>query len=154
MTVGLTSAEAAARLVAVGPNRLVTAPHWRRVKGAIALLADPMAIMLVVAGGLDLALGNTIDAIVLFVALVPVLGVDVVLEARSERALARLRAVAVVVAASVPIVLAIPALAHALRVAPIDAFDVGLAVAAAFATIAWRVRAVGPITPARACAAH
>ena len=91
-TVGLTSAEAAARLAASGPNRLVDAPHWQRAKKALALLADPMALMLVVAGVLDLLLGQRIDAIILFVALVPVLGVDVVLEARSERALARLRA--------------------------------------------------------------
>jgi Ca2+-transporting ATPase len=50
--------------------------------------------------------------------------------------------VAVVVAASLPIVLAIPPLAQALRVARIDVFDAGLALVAAFATIAWRIRGV------------
>ncbi|MGE5184737.1 MAG: cation-translocating P-type ATPase [Acidobacteriota bacterium] len=89
---GLSSADAATRLHAVGPNRLVAAAHWQRAKQALALLADPMALMLVIAGALDWALGQHADAVILFVALVPVLGVDVLLEARSERALARLRA--------------------------------------------------------------
>ena len=90
--IGLSSADAAARLAEVGPNRLVTAPRWRRIRQAISLIADPLAVMLVIAGVVDLLLGERADAIILFVALVPVLGVDVVLEARSERALARLRA--------------------------------------------------------------
>src|SRR5215831_14246753 len=88
---GLTSADAAARLAELGPNRLVAAQHWQRAKQLAALLADPMALMLVVAGVLDWILGQRADAVILFVALVPVLGVDVVLEARSQRALARLR---------------------------------------------------------------
>jgi len=48
--------------------------------------------MLLVAGALDLALGHRVDAVILFAALLPVLAVDVLLEARSERALAALRA--------------------------------------------------------------
>ncbi len=88
---GLTSADAALRLARFGPNRLVAAPAWQRARRALALLADPMALMLVVAGAVDWVLGQRVDAIILFVALAPVLGVDVVLEARSQRALARLR---------------------------------------------------------------
>ena len=90
-TTGLSSAEAAARLAAVGPNQLVVVPRWRRARRAIALVADPMAIMLLIAGTIDWMLGQHADAAILFIALAPVLGVDVVLEARSERALARLR---------------------------------------------------------------
>jgi len=45
----------------------------------------------VIAGVLDWILGERVDAVILFIALAPVLGVDIVLEARSERALARLR---------------------------------------------------------------
>ena len=89
--VGLTSSDAASRLAAIGPNRLVAAPHWQRAKQIAALLGDPMAVMLVVAGVVDWILGQHADAVILFVALAPVLGVDVVLEARSERALAKLR---------------------------------------------------------------
>ena len=89
---GLTSSEAAARLALAGPNRLVEAPRWQHAKQLLHLVADPMAIMLAATGALDLILGHRLDAIMMFVALVPVLGVDVILEARSERALARLRA--------------------------------------------------------------
>jgi Ca2+-transporting ATPase len=89
---GLSAAEAAARLASVGPNRLVAAPRWPRARRAAAMIADPMALMLLVAGALDLALGHRVDAAILFAALLPVLAVDVLLEARSERALAALRA--------------------------------------------------------------
>ena len=89
---GLSTAEATARLASFGRNELVAERHWRRVHQLLSLLADPMALMLVVAGVLDWLLGHRADAVILFVALVPVLGVDVVLEARSERALAKLRA--------------------------------------------------------------
>lgn len=89
---GLSSREAAARLASVGPNRLVVVPRWQRARRALAMIADPMALMLLVAGVLDLVLGHRTDAVILFAALLPVLGVDVLLEARSERALAALRA--------------------------------------------------------------
>ncbi|MBV8762901.1 MAG: cation-transporting P-type ATPase [Deltaproteobacteria bacterium] len=92
MMVGLTSTQAAERLLTFGPNQLVTAARWHRVKQLARIVADPMAIMLAGTGALDLILGRRLDAIMMFVALAPVLGVDVILEARSERALARLRA--------------------------------------------------------------
>src|SRR6266702_3771137 len=57
-----------------------------------AARADPMALMLALTAIIEIALGETRDGIVLLVALVPVLGVDVVLEARSRRALAALAA--------------------------------------------------------------
>jgi Ca2+-transporting ATPase len=46
-----------------------------------------MAVMLVTAAGVYYALGETTDAVVLLLALIPVLGVDVALEARSRSAL-------------------------------------------------------------------
>ena len=51
-----------------------------------------MALMLLVVGLVYLVVGETVDAVILLVALVPVLGVDIVLAARSRRALAALRA--------------------------------------------------------------
>jgi len=90
--VGLSSNEAALRLSVIGPNRLVSESRWRRVRAAAAMIADPMALMLLVAGVVDFALGHRLDAAILFAALLPVLGIDVVLEARSQRALAALRA--------------------------------------------------------------
>jgi Ca2+-transporting ATPase len=49
-----------------------------------------MAVMLAIAAAIYFALGETRDAVVLVIALVPVLGVDVLLEARSRSALAKL----------------------------------------------------------------
>lgn len=49
-----------------------------------------MAIMLAIAAATYVALGDTRDAVVLALALIPVLGVDVLLEARSRAALAKL----------------------------------------------------------------
>ncbi len=89
---GLTSAEAARRLREVGPNRLVTASRWGWLTEILRILADPMALMLGAAGGVYLALGETKDGLILLAAIVPVLAVDVLLEARSRKALRKLAA--------------------------------------------------------------
>ena len=52
-----------------------------------------MAIMLAAAGAVYYALGERTDAYVLFAAIVPVLAVDVILEARSRTALKKLAGV-------------------------------------------------------------
>src|SRR5665647_1855430 len=87
---GLSSIEAGLRLVQVGPNRWVKQDRLARVREVIGLLLDPMAVMLVVAAILYYVLGETRDAVVLALALIPVLGVDIVLEARSRAALEKL----------------------------------------------------------------
>jgi hypothetical protein len=79
---GLSAVEARRRLVLVGPNRWVSRDRLAGVRAFIRLLLDPMAVMLVVAASVYFILGETRDATVL--ALIPVLGVDVVLEARSH----------------------------------------------------------------------
>ncbi len=89
---GLSAAEAAARLQRCGPNRLVREERLALLKRLLALVADPMALMLGGASLLYFLLGETTDAWILAVALVPVLGVDVFLEARSRSALAKLAA--------------------------------------------------------------
>jgi len=89
---GLTSIEAAARLLAHGPNRLVAPPRRPGLRMILGALSDPMAVMLAATAALYLVLGELRDGIVLLVALVPVLGVDVLLEARSRKALAELAA--------------------------------------------------------------
>jgi Ca2+-transporting ATPase len=61
-----------------------------RVREVIGLLLDPMAVMLAVGATVYFLLGETRDAVVLALALIPVLGVDVVLEARSRAALEKL----------------------------------------------------------------
>jgi P-type Ca2+ transporter type 2C len=56
------------------------------------MLADPMAIMLAIAGAAYLAMGERLEGAVLVGALLPVLGIDVLLEARSRNALKKLTA--------------------------------------------------------------
>jgi len=87
---GLSTEEARARLVKYGPNRLVARERAAWLKEVAALFLDPMALMLLAAGAVYLALGETRDAVVMLVALVPVIGVDVFLEARSHSALKKL----------------------------------------------------------------
>ena len=87
---GLSEQEAARLLTAVGPNRWVPRDPLGWLREMLLLLLDPMAIMLAIAAAIYFALGDTRDAIVLAFALIPVLGVDVLLEARSRIALSRL----------------------------------------------------------------
>ena len=87
---GLTTDEARTRLLEHGPNKLVGRDRATWLKDAVTLLLDPMAIMLLVAAGVYLLLGEKRDAIVMLGALVPVIGVDVFLEARSRSALKKL----------------------------------------------------------------
>jgi Ca2+-transporting ATPase len=88
--VGLTSDEARTRLVQHGPNRLVGRERAAWLKDLVSLLLDPMAVMLLVAAGIYMLVGERRDAIVMLAALVPVIGVDVFLEARSRSALKKL----------------------------------------------------------------
>jgi Ca2+-transporting ATPase len=87
---GLSSVEAERRLEESGPNRWVKRNRLDWVRDAVRLLLDPMAVMLAGAAIIYLLLGETRDAVVMAVALVPVLGVDVLLEARSRAALDKL----------------------------------------------------------------
>ncbi len=90
---GLSNEEAARRLKRYGPNRLVRASHGAAILAFVRTVADPMAVMLAAAGAVYYALGERTDAYVLFAAIVPVLAVDVILEARSRTALKKLAGV-------------------------------------------------------------
>lgn len=90
---GLSGDEAAQRLKIYGPNRLVRAARGAAILAFIRTAADPMAVMLAAAATIYYALGERTDAYVLFAAIVPVLAVDVVLEARSRTALKKLAGV-------------------------------------------------------------
>jgi len=87
---GLSAGEAATRLHTIGPNKITQEARGTRIIAGLRSAADPMALMLAAAAGVYYALGETIDAIVLLVALIPVIGVDVILEARSRSALKKL----------------------------------------------------------------
>lgn len=88
---GLGDAEAALRLREDGPNVLVPARRsgslWSWI---VRLIADPMVILLGVAGATYVLLGDRFDAIVVAAALVPIFAVTSILEFRSDRALERL----------------------------------------------------------------
>ncbi|HEX4981184.1 MAG TPA: HAD-IC family P-type ATPase, partial [Ilumatobacteraceae bacterium] len=88
---GLTTAEASRRLAEDGPNRIVPTAPRRRLRRLFGPLADPMVALLLVAAPTYLLIGDATDAIVVFVALVPIATVGWVLEARAERTLEQLR---------------------------------------------------------------
>lgn len=88
---GLSSAEAAERLARDGPNLLPgNAP-----KPALAIvrevLTEPMFLMLLAAGGIYLALGNKGEALFLLSFVFVVIGITLVQERRTQRALESLR---------------------------------------------------------------
>ena len=90
--IGLDPAEAARRLELLGPNELVqrdSPRFWRLLIGA---LTEPFVLLLLGAGVLAIALGETRDGLLILLGLVPIVGADVVTEYRAERALEALRA--------------------------------------------------------------
>jgi len=87
---GLGSKEARARLAEFGPNTMVERACGARLLRWLAMLADPMALMLAGAALLYLLLGKLHEAAVLSAVVVPVLSVDVLMEARSQSALKQL----------------------------------------------------------------
>jgi Ca2+-transporting ATPase len=88
--VGLGSEEARARLAELGPNLLVERERSARLAQWLRMLSDPMALMLAGAAALYLLLGKPHEAVVLAAVIVPVLGVDVLMEARSRSTLRKL----------------------------------------------------------------
>ncbi len=88
---GLSTGDAIARLAADGPNEL---PQERRrgvLKIALEVVRQPMFLMLVAAGSLYLMIGEPTDAMMLLGFVVVVMGITVVQERRTERALEALR---------------------------------------------------------------
>ena len=88
---GLSAGDAISRLAADGPNEL---PQERR-RGVLAIALEvvrqPMFLMLVAAGSLYLVIGEPTDAMMLLGCVVVVMGITVVQERRTERALEALR---------------------------------------------------------------
>ena len=88
---GLDADEVAARRVRSGPNELEAAPR-PTVLGAIRrAVMEPFVILLFVAGGLAILLGEVRDGVLVLAGLVPIIAADVLTSYRSERALASLR---------------------------------------------------------------
>jgi len=91
---GLSEAEAAQRLAEEGANRLAP-PQRRQLLDVVRdVLREPMFLLLLTAVGVYFALGDHAEAGFLFAGALATIGLVVVQEARSERALAALRALA------------------------------------------------------------
>jgi Ca2+-transporting ATPase len=90
-TVGLTSDEVERRAADSGPNALEAPkrePLWRML---VKAATEPFVLLLTVAGGLAILVGETRDGILVLLGLFPIVGADVVTEYRGERALEALR---------------------------------------------------------------
>lgn len=91
MNTGLSSAEASRRLAADGPNALPD-PDRRTTLGIVfEVLREPMFLLLVACGGLYLLLGDAQEALMLLGFVGVIIGITVVQERRTERALDALK---------------------------------------------------------------
>ncbi|OIO60507.1 MAG: ATPase [Alphaproteobacteria bacterium CG_4_10_14_0_2_um_filter_63_37] len=90
-TPGLSRAEAAARLTRHGPNELPSAKPRATLIIALAVVREPMFVLLVACGLLYLALGDPGEAAMLLGFVVVVVAITLIQERKTERALAALR---------------------------------------------------------------
>ncbi|WP_290644052.1 cation-transporting P-type ATPase, partial [Aquabacterium sp.] len=88
---GLSEAEAQARWQQHGPNELPQAGKRTAWRIALELVREPMLRLLLVAGGIYLALGDVGEACMLLAFVALTLVISFVQEARTERVLAALR---------------------------------------------------------------
>jgi len=88
---GLSHEEAARRLAEHGPNALPDGSHQPLWRIAWHVLAEPMLLMLLVAGGIYLALGDRGEALFLLGSVLVVIGITLAQEHRTQRALDALR---------------------------------------------------------------
>jgi P-type Ca2+ transporter type 2C len=88
---GLREEEAAARLQQEGPNELPTGKQRTLLAIAVEVAREPMFLMLVAAGALYLFMGEPTDASMLLGFVFVVMGITIVQERRTERALDALR---------------------------------------------------------------
>jgi Ca2+-transporting ATPase len=95
-TPGLTESEAAARLAADGPNEIPSAKPRNLLQLALAVMREPMLLLLVAAGAINLVVSTqeperVQDAALLFVFVGVVIGITLRQARKTERALAALR---------------------------------------------------------------
>ncbi|MCB6180138.1 cation-translocating P-type ATPase [Rhodobacter sp. Har01] len=91
LPVGLTQAEAKARLAAEGPNELPKARRRSPLRIILDVLREPMLALLLAGGVVYLLLGNREEALILLAFAGLSVGITVVQEARTERVLEALR---------------------------------------------------------------
>jgi P-type Ca2+ transporter type 2C len=88
---GLTADEAAARLVAEGPNELPTEAPRRLWQQAWSVLREPMLLLLVAAGAINFLLAEPLDGYLLLLTVIIVIGISIYQERKTENALLALR---------------------------------------------------------------
>ncbi len=88
---GLTTAEAAARLAADGPNALPRAKRRSPLRIILNVLREPMLALLLAGGVVYLLLGSRAEALILLAFACMSIGITAVQEARTERVLEALR---------------------------------------------------------------
>ncbi|QDW29647.1 cation-translocating P-type ATPase [Arthrobacter sp. KBS0702] len=88
---GLSSAEAARRLAAEGPNELPTAKPRNLLQQAWAVIRQPMLLLLLGAGTVNFLLAEPLDGVLLMSFVVVVIGISIYQERKTENALAALR---------------------------------------------------------------
>src|SRR4051794_27317566 len=95
---GLTAAEAARRLATDGPNELEAAKPTSLARLVVGAVTEPFVLLLVVSGLAAVLLGEVRDGLLVLIGLLPIVGADVVVEYRADRALDELRAAAAPIA--------------------------------------------------------
>lgn len=88
---GLSSAEAASRLAAAGPNELPTERPRTLGQQAVEVLRQPMLLLLLAAGSINFALAEPLDGAVLMSSVVVVIAISIYQAHKAENALAALR---------------------------------------------------------------
>ena len=88
---GLSSIEAAERLARDGPNQLPGSAPKSNLAIVHEVLTEPMFLMLLAAGGIYLALGDKGEALFLLGSVFVIIGITLVQERRTQRALESLR---------------------------------------------------------------
>jgi Ca2+-transporting ATPase len=88
---GLADPEARARLETVGANELEPAHRVSVAASLIESITEPFVLLLALAGGVAVAIGEVRDGLLVLVGLIPIVGADVITVYRAERALETLR---------------------------------------------------------------
>lgn len=91
VTRGLSEAEAERRLAEHGPNQLPSAKPRNLLQQAAGVLREPMLLFLLAAGGINFALAEPLDGVILMFTVLIVIGISIVQEHRTETALVALR---------------------------------------------------------------
>ncbi len=88
---GLSDVESAARLEREGPNELTRGEKPSLVSTVAGVVKEPMILLLLAAGGVYLLLGDLEEALALLFSVLVVIGITLVQERKTERAVAALR---------------------------------------------------------------